>query len=82
MPDPLWQKTMEKLHQDRHTATIEETKNILNEAIEFQAPNPVLCQMIRDLRIYPLWDAAAMWVGIGGLHEYFPHIREMVEKRI
>lgn len=80
--DPLCQKAMEKLRKDRHEATIEETKSIMNEAIEFEAPNPVICQMVRDLRIYPLWDAAAMWVGTGGLHEYFPHIRKIVEERL
>ena len=36
-------------------------------------------QMRYDLRTYKLWDAMAMWVGDGGLVEYWPGVAKVVK---
>ena len=73
----LWQECMGRLEADHHRldrATVFEFVEIANP------PNPAIRQqMVKDLLTYPIWDAAAMWVGSGGLVLYWPPIARIVK---
>ena len=70
---------MELLKMYRKKASPRMTAAILRDCSPYPDEEMVF-QMIHDLKIYPLLDACAMWVGKGGLAEHHPKIRKVVEK--
>lgn len=73
--EELWKRAMNLLQvkRIRRRATPDEVAFIAKQAYDYHPA--VVCQMSRDLKIYPLFDAVAMWVQPDlGLAEYEPNI--------
>ncbi len=73
--EELWKQAMNLLQvkRVRRKATPDEVGLIAKMSYDYHPA--VVCQMQRDLKIYPLFDALAMWVQPkSGLAEYEPNI--------
>lgn len=72
----LWVECMSRLKTDKHMLGRGDIDHIMGV---IHPPKRIEHQMRSDLRVYPMWDALAMWVGVGGLVEYWPPIGKLVQ---
>ena len=77
----LWINAMNELKKDRSMFNTDDIFNLITFISDYERvmSEDIINQIERDIRIYPKYDAIAMWLGDGGLIDQEPEfITELI----
>ena len=79
----LWERSMALLQKDRKKATPALRETILRAASPYPDEG-IYFQIDKDLKVYPLFEALALWTEVNpdALENYHPELRSVVSKLV